>query len=354
MPAGRHRRHWLGLSLKDHFPRESTRVRLPSARPRSQVAGPLGRDRGVRGHRRSQQAEVLLSRDVRVSVRARARRPRPQLHHRRCGRAAEAAAGFQRAAPVRVGRLRPSGGERGDQERHPPRRIDPRQHRPHEGAAAASGHQLRVGTRAGHLHAGLLPLESVVVHADVRARPGLSPPLHRELVPGGQHRPRQRAGGGRRVLALRHHRRTEGPGAVVLPHHCLRRRPARQRRRAVAVARKSADDAAQLDRAVGRRAGLVRAGGPARQHRRLHDAHRHDLRRDVRDAWARASVDPAVRGPVARSHQLPRAGGQVPRAGSIRPDQRGSREGRFLHRAVRHQPVHQRARAGVGRQLRAG
>ena len=69
---------------------------------------------------------------------------------------------------------------------------------------------------------------------------------------------------------------------------------------------------------------------------------------------ARASAGPAVRGPVARSHRLPRAGGQVPRAGSIRPDQRGSREGRLLHRAVRHQPVHRRTCAGVGRQLRAG
>ena len=121
VPAGRHRGGWHGLSLRDHFSRESTRVRLPSARARSQVAGALGRDPGVRGDRRSQQAEVLLPRDVRVPVRARARRPRPQLHHRRRGRAPEAAAGLQRAAPVRVGRLRPAGRERGHQERHPSR-----------------------------------------------------------------------------------------------------------------------------------------------------------------------------------------------------------------------------------------
>ena len=110
------------------------------------------------------QAEVLLPRDVRVPVRARARRPRPQLHHRRRRRAAEAAAGLQRPAPVRVGRVRPAGRERGDQERHPSRDIHARQHRPHEGAAAAPRHQLRVGTRAGHLPAGLLPLEPVAVH----------------------------------------------------------------------------------------------------------------------------------------------------------------------------------------------
>ena len=45
------------------------------------------------------------------------------------------------------------------------------------------GHQLCVGPRAGHLPAGLLPVEPMAVHADVRARPGLSPAIDRELVP---------------------------------------------------------------------------------------------------------------------------------------------------------------------------
>ena len=50
-------------------------------------------------------------------------------------------------------------------------------------------------------------------------------------------------------------------GAVVLPHHALRRRAARRDARARPVARESADDAAQLDRAVGGRARAVSARG---------------------------------------------------------------------------------------------
>ena len=176
------------------------------------------------------EAEVLLPRDVRVSVGARARRPRPQLHHRRHRRAREAAAGLQRAASVRLGRLRPARRERRDQERHPSRDLDARQHRPHEGAAAAARHQLRVGARARDVPARLLPLEPVAVHQDVRARPRVSPPLDRQLVPELPDRAGQRAGRRRRLLALRHAGHAEGSGAVVLPDHRLRRRSAERRR----------------------------------------------------------------------------------------------------------------------------
>ena len=144
---------------------------------------------------------------------------------------AEAAAGLQRPASVRLGRLRPAGGERGDQERHPSRELDARQHRPHEGAAAAARHQLRVGARARDVPAGLLPLEPVAVRPDVRARAGVPPALDRQLVPELSDRARQRAGGRRRLLALRHDGHAEGPRAVVLPDHRVRRRPARQRPR---------------------------------------------------------------------------------------------------------------------------
>ena len=94
--------------------------------------------RDVRSDRGFRQAEVLLPRDVRVPVGARARRARPQLHDRRRRRAHEADARLQRAASVRLGRVRPAGRERRDQERHPPRDVDARQHRPHEGAAPAA------------------------------------------------------------------------------------------------------------------------------------------------------------------------------------------------------------------------
>ena len=182
----------------------------------------------VRGRRRSVAAEVLLPRDVRVPVRARARRPRPQLHHRRRDGAHQADARLQRAAPVRLGRVRPAGGERRDQDRHASRDVDARQHRPHEGAAAAARHQLRLGARDRDLPARLLQVQPVDLPEDVRARAGLPQALDGQLVPGRQHRARQRAGDRRRLLALRHDGRAARSGAVVLPDHRLRRRAARR------------------------------------------------------------------------------------------------------------------------------
>ena len=185
----------------------------------------------VRGHRRPLEAEVLLPRDVRVPLGPRARRPRAQLHHRRHRRAREAAAGVQRPASLRLGRVRLAGGERRDQERHPSRDLDARQHRAHEGAAAAPRHQLRLGARAGHLPARLLPLEPVAVRPHVRARAGVSAPIDRELVSELSDGAGQRTGRRRRLLALRHAGHAEGSGAVVLPHHRVRRRPADGSRR---------------------------------------------------------------------------------------------------------------------------
>ena len=68
------------------------------------------------------------------------------------------------------------------------------------------------------------------------------------------------------------------------------------------MARQGPDDAAELDRAIGGRAGHVPARAeplpiPPRRavvHRRLHDAHRHDLRRQLPDAGAGAPARPAV------------------------------------------------------------
>ncbi len=45
--------------------------------------------------------------------------------------------------------------------------VDARQHRPHERAAPAPRHQLRLGARDRHLPARVLPLEPVALHADV-------------------------------------------------------------------------------------------------------------------------------------------------------------------------------------------
>ena len=101
----------------------------------------------VRGRDRLDPSEVLLPRDVRLPVRSRARGARPQLHHRRHLRAHETDAWLQRPAPVRLGRVRPARGECRDQDGHASRGVHVRQHQPHEGAVAASGHQLCLGPR---------------------------------------------------------------------------------------------------------------------------------------------------------------------------------------------------------------
>ena len=199
----------MGWSIIDRWPTIDRRISIASGRS----AGPIAR---VRAHRRSVEAEVLLPRDVRVPVGARARRARPQLHHRRRDGAHEADARLQRPASLRLGRLRHARRERRDQERHSSRRLHVRQHQPHEGAAPASRHQLCLGPRAGHVHARVLPLEPVALHPDVRARPRVPPPLDGELVPEGPDGPRQRAGRRRRragAAARRSSRATSSSGS---------------------------------------------------------------------------------------------------------------------------------------------
>ena len=78
------------------------------------------------------------------------------------------------------------------------------EHRPHEGAAPAPRHQLRVGARDRDLPARVLQVQPVDLPEDVRARAGVPQALDRQLVPELPDRARQRAGHRRRVLALRH------------------------------------------------------------------------------------------------------------------------------------------------------
>src|SRR5262245_63291408 len=75
-------------------------ARLSPAAARQEMATALDGVARLRGVGGSVAPEVLLPRDVRVSVGARARRARPQLHHRRRDGADEADARLQRAAPV--------------------------------------------------------------------------------------------------------------------------------------------------------------------------------------------------------------------------------------------------------------
>ena len=93
-------------------------------------------------------------------------------------RALLGAAGLQRAAPDRLGLLRPARRERRDQARRRPARVDLREHREAEGVDAPLRVLLRLGPRAAHLRPGVLPLEPVAVPAAVRAGPGL-PQGHR-------------------------------------------------------------------------------------------------------------------------------------------------------------------------------
>ena len=197
------------------------------------MAAAVGLVARLRGHRGSVAAQVLLPRDVRVPVGARACRPRPQLHHRR--RRWRARSG---CAAINV--LHPFGWDafglpaenaaiKGGI--HP--EVSTRGNIAHmKGQLQRLGHQLRLGARAGDVRCRVLQVEPVALHSDVRAGPGVPPALVGQLVPELQHGSRQRAGGGRRLLALRHAGRNARPGAVVLPDHRVRRRAAGRRRQA--------------------------------------------------------------------------------------------------------------------------
>ena len=90
-----------------------------------------------------------------------------------------------------------------------------------------------------------------------RARAGLSSSIERQLVRQLPDRVGQRAGGRRRLLAMRDDGDAARSRAVVSPHHRLRRRAARRAGNPRRLAGKSADDAAQLDRPIGRRARAI-------------------------------------------------------------------------------------------------
>ena len=183
------------------------------------------------------------------------------------------------------------------------------------------GHQLRVGARDRHLPARLLPLEPVAVPEDAGARPGLPAPLERQLVSRAA-RPCWPTSRSSTAAAGAAARPVTDPRAraVVLPHHQLRRRAARRGRAADRLAREGSDDAAELDRASrkarGSRFRCARCrSGRRPAHRGLHDPHRHDLRRDVRAAGARAPAGAAVE-PRSRAAISSRDGADaVPGAG---------------------------------------
>ncbi len=90
-----------------------------------------------------------------------------------------------------------------------------------------------------------------------------------------------------------------------------------------------------------------------REHQDLHDARRHDLRRDLHGAGARAPDGRLAPHGSARRGEAQGADRTAPRAGPPRPPRGQGREGRRLHRPPCDEPVHEREDPGLGRQLRA-
>ena len=160
---------------------------------------------------------------------------------------------LQRPAPHRLGLLRPARGERRDQARLAPGRVDVRQHRDAGRVVPALRDLLRLVAPAAHLRPGVLPLEPVAVPALLRARPGLPQGRPGQLVPARPDRAGQRAGRRRPLRALRRAGGEAPADPVVLQDHRVRR-PAAGRHGRAGLARAGPADAAQLDRPLrGRR-----------------------------------------------------------------------------------------------------
>ena len=186
--------------------------------------------------------------------------------------------------------VRPAGRERGD----PGGRSPARDHRARTSPTSAR-QMRRLGWAidwdrviAAH-EPGVLPLDAVALPEVLREGPRVPQGGAGQLVPERPDRPRERAGDRRALRALRRRGRGSQHGAVVLPDHGLRGRAA-GRSRADRLARAHEDDPAQLDRPLRGRRAPVPHRGAGRRRARLHDAARHDLRRDVLRARARAPL----------------------------------------------------------------
>ena len=264
--------------------------------------------------------QVLPADDVPLPVGRPAHRP---LVHRDADRRAgrvPSDARRQRLLPDRLRRLRPARRERGDQERHPPARLDD--------AATSStcavqfrihGRHVRLAQRGRHLRARVLPLEPVALPALPRGRPGLPPDGAGRLVPQrpGRLAREQVEGADRALLALRHAGRssaTWSSGSSArrsTPTSCSTSRgidwpePIRLMQ------------TNWIGRSRGRRDrlhhGARRAPGRGRRAARLHHPAGHAVRRDVHGPRAGAPA-----GGEADGARAPRGGRGLRRAGARR------------------------------------
>ena len=174
-------------------------------------------------------------------------------------------------------------------------------------AAPAARLQLSLEPRDRDLRSRVLPLEPVVLPAHARAGHRLPREGGGQLVPVLPDRARERAGGRAGLLALPLAGRGAGARPVVPAHHRLPGRAARRhgaapRRGPSACCSSSATGSAA--RTAPRWTSALDDGTAAP---RLHDAHRHDLRRDVHGAGARA---PARRRP-GRGQRRRESGGRA-------------------------------------------
>ena len=138
----------------------------------------------------------------------------------------------ERVPADRVRRVRAARGERRDQGRLPPARVDDAQHREHAPAVPDDGRDVRLVVRGRDLRPRLLPLEPVVLPAVPEGRARVSIEVAGRLVPERRHAG-ARAGRGHRsaLLALRLEGREARPGPVVPARHEVRGRAARLHRR---------------------------------------------------------------------------------------------------------------------------
>src|SRR5437868_3971737 len=271
------------------------------------MARGLEAGRPVPRHRGFEQAEVLQPRHVSLPVGPVAHGPLPELRDRGRLCPLQGDARLQRAEPLRLGRLRPAGGERRDQEWDPAAGLDRGEHRDLQTRAGPHGRALRLGARGHHLQRRLLPLDPVALFEIARARPRLQAESRGQLVPERQHRARQRADRQRRLLAMWHQADQDRAGAVVLQDHRLCPAPARRPAEARSLAGTRQGYAGELDRPQrGRGTGLLRR--TRRQAARLHHEAGYGVRRHLHGHRART------------------------RAGQTHRDGRAARGGRRLHR----------------------
>ena len=144
----------------------------------------LPRDRKCPRQPGPSEAEVLRLLDAALPQRQAAHGPCAQLHHQRHARAPLAHEGHERADADGLGRLRPAGRKRGDEEQGAARAVDLRQHRPHEGPDASHGAGDRLVARGRHLHAAVLQVEPVAVPQDAGRRHRRAPHPGRQLGSG--------------------------------------------------------------------------------------------------------------------------------------------------------------------------